>query len=1782
MKKIFLLLSSFLLISLTVSAQTPQGINYQGVARNATGQAMGMQAIGLRFTILQSGSPVYVETHTATTDTFGLYSKVIGQGTPQTGSFSGINWALGNYAVQVEIDPGTGYQNVGTMSLMSVPYSLYTQNAANSSSIQNQPVSGAVPQSGDVLQYNAGVWTPTAGTTGVSSVSTTAPVTNAGTAASPIIGITQAGTASDGYLSQADWNLFNSKGSFISLIIPTNSGLLPAGTYTNSISLSADNMNPIWNAGFLAGTPVSTTAPLSNDVLKFNGTTWAPGPGPLSLPTPTVGSLLFSDLTNNWTATNPAQVSSDGNSITVVNTTTVGTAGTFITNNASAGSVPALKAQSNSSTGYAFWADNTAGAAILATSGGPYAITGDLSFGGGNAIVGRLVNSSSGTAIMGSVDNTSIGKAGEFYNMNPANDSATLFSYSIGKGPALFAITQGISHAGAFAIDNAASAGSAVIGSTNGSGKAVFGINQGTGYAGAFWISNPANDSAAVAGATNGNGPAVLGLNSGAGSAGDFQIANPGSASPALRVNTIGTGYSGQFTGGAGLQTDKLQVTNNPVTGYVLTSDALGNATWQAPGGSGLPGGALGQVMYHDGLTWLGSNTSNLTFTGTKMGIGTPSPVADLDVMTNGIGLQVVSNATSTGYSMKALQFGNSQAGYFEINNSANTSDAIYSQTNGNGNAIKGYTNAFGNGVMGWNDNQSGGGAGVMGYATGLGNAGRFEIQNATNGVSALRALTSGTGYSGEFSGGAGVLMDALTVQGAFRYPVTPVNGYVLTSDAAGNASWQPAAGGVSSITANNPLVNSGTATNPILDMSPSGVVSAMYGSATAIPQITVDTWGRVTNATNINIAGLLPAGANGQMLYNSSGTWTVSAVSNLFFNGTNMGVGNSNPAATLDVASTNTLATIQAVNSGTASGSRAVSGRHTGNGAVYGVFGEATGSGGSAGVYGFASNATGTNNYGVGGVNQNPSSGYGVFGQGMYGVYGQNNSASGYGVFGVANTGGSTAVGGLANQNSGKAADFQVTSSVNASSALSAGTAGTGPAGTFSVTAATNTSAALIAGTSGTGPAMQSNGRLVVMSDANSKVYVQGSSTAVPNLLVMRSNGTLSAPSAPIAGMSIGTIGFSGHNGTSFNTTMLAGMRAAAAQVYAAGAMGTDLYFQTTPLGSTTALDRMTIDRAGNVGIGASPLQLFDVAGKFQVTSGGNIVQINGVTTSFPAAQGAAGTFLQNDGAGNLSWANASASAWGLLGNAGTVDGTNFIGTTDNVALTIRVNNQRAGRIAPVTNSNTSFGYQALLNPSGNYNVAMGFWAMNKTTTGLRNVSIGHESMYNNLNGGDNTAVGFQAMYAHQSGFYNVAIGENTLIGSTSGSYNTAVGNDALATVITTTASTGVGYGSLWNANADNNSALGYLSLSDVTSGTNNVGVGYFSGKNSFSGNNNTFIGANSGFPTATQRNNATAVGYNAKVDQDNALVLGDMGVSVGIGTTTPGAQLDIGASAVPLSLRVTNNSANGMAAYLNSTVASNTVTVLQVSTVGQGSVGEFKNTNGLNPRNTLSAETNGSGSAVIGTNTGNGRAAFFEINTNNTNSSDALYAATFGTGRAAYFEIGNSANNSPAMYAITNGGSPAVQGMSTGTSNAGYFQILNAGNNNAALYATTSGGGPALAAAASATGLSASFSGGNGMKTDGFTAMLKTHPGGALALTGTDYFLVIPSGLAGSVTLPSPVGASMVGKIFILKNLGAAAFPLAGGSTYTSIGGVSGQGNIPGSSVIRLISDGSSWQAW
>lgn len=136
MKSFFtFLFCSFIFI---VNAQTPKEISYQGVARNSSGAVLSSQPIGVEFKIRQgsaAGTVVFSETHSTSTNSFGLFNLAIGSANPS--GFNTIDWSQSPYFIEVSIDPtgGSSYISVGTSPLISVPYALYAEKAANATPV---------------------------------------------------------------------------------------------------------------------------------------------------------------------------------------------------------------------------------------------------------------------------------------------------------------------------------------------------------------------------------------------------------------------------------------------------------------------------------------------------------------------------------------------------------------------------------------------------------------------------------------------------------------------------------------------------------------------------------------------------------------------------------------------------------------------------------------------------------------------------------------------------------------------------------------------------------------------------------------------------------------------------------------------------------------------------------------------------------------------------------------------------------------------------------------------------------------------------------------------------------------------------------------------------------------------------------------------------------------------------------------------------------------------------------------------------------------------------------------------------------------------------------------------------------------------------------------------------------------------------------------------------------------------------------------------------------------
>jgi hypothetical protein len=135
MKKIYTILAALLLTAITF-AQTPEKMSYQAVVRDSGDNLVVSQSIGIQISVLQgsaSGTSVYTETQTPSTNVNGLVTLEIGTGSTSD-DFSSIVWSAGPYFIKTEIDP-TGQSNytiTGTSQLLSVPYALYAKKSGSS------------------------------------------------------------------------------------------------------------------------------------------------------------------------------------------------------------------------------------------------------------------------------------------------------------------------------------------------------------------------------------------------------------------------------------------------------------------------------------------------------------------------------------------------------------------------------------------------------------------------------------------------------------------------------------------------------------------------------------------------------------------------------------------------------------------------------------------------------------------------------------------------------------------------------------------------------------------------------------------------------------------------------------------------------------------------------------------------------------------------------------------------------------------------------------------------------------------------------------------------------------------------------------------------------------------------------------------------------------------------------------------------------------------------------------------------------------------------------------------------------------------------------------------------------------------------------------------------------------------------------------------------------------------------------------------------------------------
>jgi hypothetical protein len=225
--------------------------------------------------------------------------------------------------------------------------------------------------------------------------------------------------------------------------------------------------------------------------------------------------------------------------------------------------------------------------------------------------------------------------------------------------------------------------------------------------------------------------------------------------------------------------------------------------------------------------------------------------------------------------------------------------------------------------------------------------------------------------------------------------------------------------------------------------------------------------------------------------------------------------------------------------------------------------------------------------------------------------------------------------------------------------------------------------------------------------------------------------------------------------------------------------------------------------------------------------------------------------------------------------------------------------------------NFNTAIGERTMLGINGNYNTAIGIWSLSGVgalnATGDYNIAIGAYAMQNNLTGGSNIVIGALALTDFQAGSNNTIIGYNTLGSITNFDNSTVIGSNMnLSNSLNGIIAIGDGVGNI-RIYSDNNGNIGINNLTPLEGldilgnivlgnqtidATRYIGIG--SGTSGSFGSNSGFSGielgspqgSGSGFIAFHTHHYTSDSGEKMRIDEDG---------NVGIGLTTPKGKVHI-----------------------------------------------------------------------------------------------------------------------------------------------------------------------------------------------------------------------------------------------------------------------------------------------
>ncbi|MEL6252521.1 MAG: tail fiber domain-containing protein [Bacteroidota bacterium] len=316
MNRSLLLLCLLFLGFAELIAQAPQGINYQAVVRGNSGNLQINQTLGVRFSIEDGTNVVYQELHNTNSNGFGLVELVIGKGTPLTGTFNAVPWSQGPYFLKVEIDDGTGFQNLGTTELVSVPFALYAETASTVENIvltDLDDVANQAPMIGQVLKWDGTNWVPEDDLQEDGDIDPTNEIQSLSIAGN-IISLNNGG----GSVALPSLNLTVGAGLDYSGNVLTNSGDIDASDDITIGTPAGGDLGGVYpnpTVAALQGLAISAVPPAAGQVLAFINGQWEPADdnnlfgatagGDLSgtYPDPTVSGIQGNSVSNSAPAT---------------------------------------------------------------------------------------------------------------------------------------------------------------------------------------------------------------------------------------------------------------------------------------------------------------------------------------------------------------------------------------------------------------------------------------------------------------------------------------------------------------------------------------------------------------------------------------------------------------------------------------------------------------------------------------------------------------------------------------------------------------------------------------------------------------------------------------------------------------------------------------------------------------------------------------------------------------------------------------------------------------------------------------------------------------------------------------------------------------------------------------------------------------------------------------------------------------------------------------------------------------------------------------------------------------------------------------------------------------------------------------------------------------------------------------------------------------------------------------------------------------------------------------